>query len=564
MKIALICTEKLPVPPVAGGAVQLYIDGIAPYLAAKHDITIFSIQYHGLPDRETVNGIRLVRLPGSDNEIYINNLKSALDSSFDLIHVFNRPRYVLELMKVLPGSRFSLSLHNEMFHPEKISDEEAMLCIKKVEFINTVSRYIADTVKERFPQAADKLRVVYSGADTDIFRPAWTPEGYKDKIALKARYKLQDHKVILFVGRFSPKKGVHVLLDAVKKVMLRRSDTALMIIGSKWYGSNETDDYTKELRTKAGQLPGPVVFTGFLPPDQVCRHYSMADVFVCASQWNEPLARVHFEAMAAGLPIITTNRGGNAEVVRDFGNGIVIDDCSNPEKMAESILHLLGNPSKCIEMGKTGRDMAERFFNWKRVAGEILPEGFGLQSYTAKQTKPVIPVTIPDIAQKPPEAKSFNDNIKTAAEIRPSDESFKTAAETRPSGESPKAVKGDAAEVSPKSGADSIKTGTGNIETTVNNTVTIVNNTVTAINSTDTAVYNTVTAAGGTSTAVNSTNTAICSAATAAGSTETAVNSTGTAADSANTEKNPAVPAPDRSRFGWKRNVRLLPDNWPY
>jgi spore coat protein SA len=87
LKIALVCTEKLPVPPIAGGAVQLYIDGIAPFLAAKHDITIFSIQYPGLPDRETVNGIKLVRLHGGNNANYLNSLKAALDSSFDLIHV---------------------------------------------------------------------------------------------------------------------------------------------------------------------------------------------------------------------------------------------------------------------------------------------------------------------------------------------------------------------------------------------------------------------------------------------------------------------------------------------
>jgi spore coat protein SA len=466
LKIALVCTEKLPVPPIAGGAVQLYIDGIAPYLAAKHEITIFGIQYPGLPDRETVNGIKLVRVPGGNAEKYVNSLKEALDRSFDLIHVFNRPRYVLELMKVLPDSRFSLSLHNEMFHPEKISDEDSLRCINKVEFINTVSRYIADTVTARFPQAADKLRVVYSGADTAAFKPAWSPEGHRDRIALRAAYKLHDHKVILFVGRFSPKKGVHILLEAVKKVMLKAPDTALVIVGSKWYGANETDDYTRELQAKAARLPGPVVFTGFLPPDQVCRHYSMADIFVCASQWNEPLARVHYEAMAAGLPIITTNRGGNAEVVRDLGNGIVIDDYSNADKMAESILYLLRNPAKCIEMGKAGREMAERVYNWKRVAGEIFPEGFDLKTGTGIQVKPV-PASIPGLAE---DTKSSDENLKPAAEIKPSAENFKTSAD-------------DDTKASPQ----------------------------TVENSTD-------------------------------------------------TDKAPAAPARDRSRFGWKRNVRLLPD----
>jgi len=52
----------------------------------------------------------------------------------------------------------------------------------------------------------------------------------------------------------------------------------------------------------------------------------VGDIFVCASQWNEPLARIHYEAMAAGLPIITTDRGGNAEIFEDNVNGIIIKD----------------------------------------------------------------------------------------------------------------------------------------------------------------------------------------------------------------------------------------------
>ena len=543
MKIALVCTEKLPVPPIAGGAVQLYIDGIAPFLAAKHDITIFSIQYPGLPDRETVNGIKLVRLHGGNNANYLNSLKAALDSSFDLIHVFNRPKYIVELMRILPKSRFSLSLHNEMFHPEKITDEEALLCINKVEFINTVSRYIADTVKARFPQAADKLRVVYSGVDTDAFRPAWTPQGHEAKLALKARYRLQDHKVILFVGRFSPKKGVHIMLDAVKRVMGKAPDTALLIIGSKWYGSDEIDDYTKELRTIAEQLPGPVVFTGFMPPDQVCRHYSIADVFICASQWNEPLARVHYEAMAAGLPIITTNRGGNAEVVRGFGNGIVLDDCSNAQKMAESILYLLGNPEKCIEMGRAGREMAERFFNWKRVAGEIFPESFGLQTAAGVKHK-TIPVPFADTIKKAPETKFFSENQKAGA-----------ADDT---------ASGHGAAGTAAGSTDPWNTWAAVISTNVVKTGTFAG-------STDTA--KTETAADGTDIVkiwTTAEDTDFAKTGTVVSSTD-AVN-TGTATESSDAVKTetatessdavgiaPALPSRDRSRFGWKRNVTISP-----
>lgn len=372
MKIALICTEKLPVPAVAGGAVQIYIDGVLPYLAKQHNITVFSISHPSLPLEETRNGVRYVRLAANSGAEYISAIKSKLTKDFDLIHVFNRPASVLELSRGLPGVRFSLSLHNEMFAAEKLQAPKAEECISKVEFISTVSSFIANGVRRLYPGASGKLNVVYSGADAGSYKPNWSQEGLANKSRLKSKYKLQNHRVVLFIGRLSEKKGVHILLNAMKKVMSLNRDTALVIVGSKWFGSNKSDDYTESLRKLSMSLSGPIVFTGFLPPSEVISHYNLGDVFVCSSQWNEPLARVHYEAMAAGLPIITTNRGGNAEVVSGKGNGIVIDDFSNPEVMADSISYLLNTPSKAVEMGKAGRRLVETTYNWERVAADLL------------------------------------------------------------------------------------------------------------------------------------------------------------------------------------------------
>ena len=372
LRIAFICTEKLPVPPVAGGAIQLYISGIVPLLAGKHDITVYGIQYPGLPEAETIDNVKYIRVPGKTDTVYVNNLKAALDSGFDLVHVFNRPRFMLALSDKFPEMKFSLSLHNEMLHPEKIPDEAALRCVQKAEFINTVSRYIADTVKKRVPEAEGKLRVVYSGADPAKYHVPWSPEGEAIKREMQLKYGLQDYKTILYVGRLSVKKGVHVLLKAMDKIMSVRKDVALAIVGSKWYGNNETDDYANSVQAAAKNLPGPVIFTGFVPPSEIPSLYNIGDIFVCASQWNEPLARVHYEAMAAGLPIITTNRGGNAEVVEGFGNGIVINEYNDPLAFASSMTKLLDNPVTVREMGMAGRKLAEERFNWERVAAEVL------------------------------------------------------------------------------------------------------------------------------------------------------------------------------------------------
>lgn len=371
MKIALICTEKLPVPPVAGGAIQLYIDGILPYLSIRHDITVFSVEHPGLASEEIKDGVRYIRVPASSKNKYVKNIRRKLSEGYDLVHVFNRPLWILPLSESLPDVKFSLSLHNEMFHPEKISAVEAESCIERVEFINTVSRFIADGVSKQYPSADSKLHVVYSGVDIDKYKTSWSEDGMRNKEALKSKYNLEGYKVVLSVGRLSIKKGIHVLMNSMKEVMEKDDKTALVIIGSKWYGGNEEDDYVKSLQVLAKSLKGPIIFTGFLTPAEIPAYYNLGDLFVCASQWNEPLARVHYEAMAAGLPIITTCRGGNAEVVAGYGNGIVIDDYKNPDAFTQSIRYLLDNPAAALEFGKLGRQLAEEKYNWARVASEI-------------------------------------------------------------------------------------------------------------------------------------------------------------------------------------------------
>lgn len=372
MKIALICTEKLPVPPISGGAIQLYIEGILPYLSQYHEITLFSITDPGLRNFEVKENVRYIRLPGKDRIRYVSALKKAIKDEFDLIHVFNRPLSLVELSEELPNTKFSLSLHNEMFDPEKINDEEAKKCVARAEFITTVSKFIAEGVRKRCPEAEKKLKVVYSGVDIEKYKAKWSEEGIANEKALKAKYNLQKYKVVLFVGRLSMKKGAHVLLKAMKKVMRRQRDVALVVVGSRGFGDNEPDEYTRSLNHIARRLRGPVVFTGFLKPTEICAYYDLADVFVCPSQWEEPLARVHYEAMAAGVPIITTNRGGNAEVVSGYGNGILLEEYTNDKVLAGHIQYLLENPSKSLAMGRVGRKLAEDKFTWERVAKDLL------------------------------------------------------------------------------------------------------------------------------------------------------------------------------------------------
>ena len=75
MKIALICTEKLPVPPILGGAIQIYIDAILSSLAKYHQITLFSLQNSKLPVKDQRENIRNIRIKGKTPDEYIKNIR---------------------------------------------------------------------------------------------------------------------------------------------------------------------------------------------------------------------------------------------------------------------------------------------------------------------------------------------------------------------------------------------------------------------------------------------------------------------------------------------------------
>ncbi|ARK30743.1 glycosyltransferase family 4 protein [Halalkalibacter krulwichiae] len=375
MKILMICTEKLPVPAVRGGAIQTYIDGVSPTLAKNHDLTILGTTDDSLPNDEKVNNIRYVRTPGGLLEDYRDNVKQFLQSSeaesYDLIHIFNRPRLVLAVRECAPNARIVLSMHNDMFKLEKIDPEEAEAAIDQLDKIITVSDYIGKTISDLFPKAAGKLKTIYSGVDIDRFVPPHSKKALEMREEIRKEHNLNGKKVILFAGRLSANKGADILVQAMPLIAKKHSDIALVLVGSKWFSVNEVSDYVAYVRSLAARLPIPVVNTGFVAPSEIQKWFAAADVFVCPSQWQEPLARVHYEAMASGLPIITTARGGNPEVINPNENGYVVENPEEPQAFADLLIPLLSDPKLGKKLGLNGRKLAEDNFTWNRVINDI-------------------------------------------------------------------------------------------------------------------------------------------------------------------------------------------------
>ncbi len=375
MNLALICTERLPVPPIRGGAIQILIGGVLPYLAKKHRVTVYCISDPALPDREkTAENVEYVRVP---RERYPYHVAAELEevrkagTIYDVVHVFNRPGHVLMYKSAMPESRFVVSLHNEMFREGKITEELGRLTIRALDKIMSISDYIGQTIVDRFPTAAGKVRTVYSAVDLSRYTPVWEERAQAVRAELRKSYGLEGKRVVLFVGRLSAVKGPDVVIRAMERVCREIPDAALLIVGSKWFSDDSLDEYGERLREAAESFGDRIRFTGFVAPNRLPETFLAGDVFVCSSQWQEPLAQVHYEAMGAGLPVVTTNRGGNAEIVRHGVNGLVIDDYDDPEAFANAILHLFRHPEEAERLGRAGRAFVERNHGFEHAARRL-------------------------------------------------------------------------------------------------------------------------------------------------------------------------------------------------
>lgn len=169
----------------------------------------------------------------------------------------------------------------------------------------SVAGALIDLAKQ-FGLPADKARVIGNGVDSDRFYPLEQQE---------ARAKLNlpsSGKFIVSVGGLVERKGFHRVIEQLPLLLQTHPDLHYLIVG----GSGPEGDFSGELHAQVKRLglQSRIHFLGSMPPDQLKIPLSAADVFVLATR-NEGWANVFLEAMACGLPVVTTDVGGNREVV---------------------------------------------------------------------------------------------------------------------------------------------------------------------------------------------------------------------------------------------------------
>ena len=231
---------------------------------------------------------------------------------------------------------------------------------------------------DHYSAAADKIATIPPGVDLERFRPM-DRDHARDNLGLAP-----DHKMVLFVGRPDPIKGLGTLVKAMAKVIELDphlvEDSCLCVVGADVADDPALMDAEMaridELRHSLG-IQDFVTFLGPRGQDELASYYNAAQVVVVPSRY-ESFGMVALEAMACGTPVIASDVGGLSTLIQDGHTGYLVP-YGDVDAMVERLIPVLADPGLCDCLGQHGRAQAEAYA-WAAVADQIDDLYRGLKS----------------------------------------------------------------------------------------------------------------------------------------------------------------------------------------
>lgn len=267
--------------------------------------------------------------------------------------------YRLIRLLQLTGCHVIYTAHNPFPHEPKAGDIRKYSRIyQKVDHVITLTNYTRNEIIAHCGIPTEKISVLPHGDYEALF----SRYGCNDNLAKDIRQKAGDRKIIAFLGHIRPYKGLEVFVDAFELIKQRMPDSFFLVAGSVLVGDKK--DW-KEKFTRSCKPDDLWTDIHFVPVEDIKAYLSVIDVlvqpYISASQSGNTVT-----AYAAGVPVISTNVGGLAEMTEDGKTGYVIAP-RDPEAIANAL-------SKCFEgdnyekMSHNARRAVTEQFNWEKIA----------------------------------------------------------------------------------------------------------------------------------------------------------------------------------------------------
>jgi D-inositol-3-phosphate glycosyltransferase len=211
----------------------------------------------------------------------------------------------------------------------------------------------------------NKMEIIPPGVDTSKFYPIPADEA-KEVIGISPK-----DRMLLFVGRIEPLKGVDILMQAISKLHKNNEIDGcphyLVIVGGNVdaEGCDMDTEMTRLMSMRSDlDLKDLVVFLGKRDQDTLPYYYSAAEIVIMPSHY-ESFGMVALEAMACGTPVIASQVGGLAYLVQDGKTGFVVPN-NDPDILSEKIKELVCNEELRTEMGKNANIYAQDY-DWHKI-----------------------------------------------------------------------------------------------------------------------------------------------------------------------------------------------------
>jgi glycosyltransferase involved in cell wall biosynthesis len=267
--------------------------------------------------------------------------------------------YLLIRLLQLTGRRVVYTAHNPLPHEPKTNDIRKYCRIyQKVDHIIALTNYTRNEIVAHCGLPHEKISVLPHGDYESLF----SRYGINNNLAKEVRQKAGNRKIIAFLGHIRPYKGLEVFIEAFELIKQRMPESFFLVVGSILVGDKKEWEQKLAQSCKSDDLWADI---RFVPIEDIKAYLLAIDVlvqpYISASQSGNTAM-----AYAAGVPVVSTNVGGLAEMTENGKTGYVIAP-GDPEAIADAV-------SKCFEndnyekMSLNARRATTEQFSWEKIA----------------------------------------------------------------------------------------------------------------------------------------------------------------------------------------------------
>jgi glycosyltransferase involved in cell wall biosynthesis len=288
----------------------------------------------------------------------------------DIVLVHEMPQWLPVVRRRLPDARLVFWAHSVLM----VEGEADRLCryIALADAVIGCSGFATRRIEARVPQLRGRGYVVANGFDPERF--ATDPECERSA------------DLLAYVGRVTPEKGVHVLVDAFRRLAETYPDLELVIAGPAWISDPLmlarsapdqlreiralAEDYHGELLRRAGAARERLHLIGNLSRDDLARLYRQCTVLVQPSIVPEGAPLTVVEGMACGAAVVVSERGSLPDLVEPGATGLVVP-AGDPRALEAALARLLDAPDFRQRLGSAAAHVASSRYTWSRAADSL-------------------------------------------------------------------------------------------------------------------------------------------------------------------------------------------------